>query len=242
METQIDRHCNDVLRATSVKEFSRHIASFIQFIGLETVGATVILDHGRGLTEFQSVTNAPAGYLSDFQDIESARLDPVSQHCKRSSAPIVWDQDFYCCKRRADYWERQAAFGLRSGVSVALHLPRGRHFLFGADCDRRTCGDERRRRELCADIKHFASYAQAAAFDLCLPYEQPNDQTKLAKGELDALRWSIDGLCDWEVGRAMAISETEVTLRLRRAMLKMGCASKYEAGLRAIRLGLVDCA
>ena len=58
---------------------------------------------------------------------------------------------------------------------------------------------------------------------------------------LDALRRSIDGLSNWEVGQAMGISETEVLLRLRRATTKLGCATKYEAALRAIKLGLVDC-
>jgi DNA-binding CsgD family transcriptional regulator len=217
------------------------MVDFIHFVGLSTVGATVITDHGCGLTEFQSVTNAPEGYLADFQNIQLAKLDPVSQHCKHSSMPIVWDQDVYVESGRADFWEHQAAFGLRSGISVAFHLPRGRHFLFGVDCDRRTCGSALRARELAGDIQEFAAHAQAAAFDLCLPYDHSEDKTKLAKGEIDALRWNIDGLSNWEIGQAMSISETEVKLRLRRAMLKLGCNNKYEAALRAIRLGLVDC-
>ena len=94
---------------------------------------------------------------------------------------------------------------------------------------------------LTLDFQAFTSYAQAAAFDLCIPYEGARDEDVIATGELDALRRSIDGLNDWEVGNAMGISEREVTLRLRRVMAKLGCATKYEAALRAIRLGLVDC-
>ncbi len=241
MESQFSRRCQAILHVESVREFSRHIAQFTESLGLDIVGATVITDHSCGLTQFESVTNVPTGYLEDFQDIASAKFDPVSQHCKRTSLPIVWDRDVYVSSGREDFWEHQAAFGLRSGISMAFHLPRGRHFLFGATSNKLSCGNEKRIRELVEDVQQFAAYAQAAAFALCIPYQQAGDGTALAKGELEALRWSADGLSDWEVGRQMSISATEVALRLRRAMLKLGCANKYETALRAIRLGLLIC-
>ena len=241
MESQFSRRCQAILHVESVREFSQHIAQFAESIDLDFVGATVITDHSCGLTQFESVTNAPIGYLEDFQDMACARLDPVSQHCKRTSLPIVWDRDDYVSCGRGDFWEHQAAFGLRSGVSMAFHLPRGRHFLFGATSSKLSCASEKRVRELVEDVLQFAAYAQAAAFDLCIPYEQAGEGTALAKGELEALRWNADGLSDWEVGRQMSISATEVALRLRRAMLKLGCTNKYETALRAIRLGLLNC-
>ena len=114
--------------------------------------------------------------------------------------------------------------------------------MYGVDANRKSCGAQKAIQGLASDIREFAAFAQAAAFDLCLPYSRPSTREgTLAKAELDALRRSMDGLNNWEVGRAMAISETEVLLRLRRAIHKLGCTNKYEAALRAIRLGLVDC-
>jgi DNA-binding CsgD family transcriptional regulator len=193
------------------------------------------------MTEFRTISNVPEGYVSDFENLELAKLDPVSQHCKYSSEPIVWDQKFYATRGRGDFWETQAGFGLKSGISVALHLPHGRHFLFGADCGERTCGTPQRIRVLVSDLMLVSAYAQAAAFDLCLPYQGAHDALRLASAEIEALRWSIDGLTNGQVGQKMGISPTEALLRLRRAMAKLGCASKYEAGLRAIRLGLISC-
>ena len=74
-----------------------------------------------------------------------------------------------------------------------------------------------------------------------VPYDPRPVSDRLAKSELDALRRSIDGLSDWQIGRAMGISETEVTLRMRRVATKLGCTTRYEAAIQAIRLGLVDC-
>jgi len=241
MNTRFNQRCLDILNSRSAKEFSRNLADAVQSLGMSTVGVSVITEHSPGMTEFMTMTNVPEGYVSEFEDLELAKLDPVSQHCKRSSEPVIWDQRFYSSHGRSDFWETQAAFGLKSGMSVAFHLPRGRHFLFGADCGERVCATPQRMRALVFDLQAIAAHAQAAAFDLCLPYEGAKNDTRLAVAELDALRWSTDGLTNIEVGQKMGISATEAMLRLRRVMSKLGCASKYEAGLRAIRLGLIRC-
>ena len=241
MHPQLRQKCMEVLHAQTVKDYLRLNVEFVQSLGFHTIAATVITDDSPHLTTFQSVTNAPSAYMSSFYDMESAKLDPVSQHCKRFSTPIVWNQTVYADEGRGDFWENQAQFGYRSGVSVALHLPRGRHFMFGVDSDQDKCIPRGQSQNMLSDLCHFAAHSQAAAFDLCLPYSQAADESVLAHSELDALRRSMDGLTDWEVGRAMGISETEVLLRLRRAMKRLGCNNKYEAAIRAIRLGLVHC-
>ena len=241
MQIQLNRRCLEVLHAKTVEEFLRISVDFVRALGGHTVAATVVTDHSPSLTEFQSVTNAPRAYLPAFEDMASAKLDPVSQHCKRSFSPIAWDQDLYVSRGRGDFWEHQSEFGYLSGISVAFHLPRGKHFMFGMDSDLRVLASKKDMRQLESDIHTFAAHSQAAAFDLCLPYPKEIDCDVLPSGELDALRRSMDGLSNWEVGRAMGISETEVLLRIQRAMQRLGCTTKYEASLRAIKLGLVDC-
>jgi len=244
LSTQLRNRCLEVLHARSVPEFKRINVEFVQAMGFHTVAATVITDHSPWLTQFQSITNAPAAYLPSFEDMESAKLDPVSQHCKRSSAPIVWDQALYAARGRGDYWENQAAYGYLSGISIGIHLPRGRHFLFGVDSDRRVCADKRDMQNVLFDLHAFAAHSQAAAFDFCLPYSHAAASVgapPLLPGELEALRRCMDGMNDWEVGTAIGISETEVLLRMRRVMQKLGCATRYEAALQAIRRGLVTC-
>jgi DNA-binding CsgD family transcriptional regulator len=241
METQLQRQCLEVLHAKAVRDFVRISGAFGHSMGFHTMAAMVVTDHSPHLTEFQSVTNAPPDYLPIFEDADSAKLDPVSQYCKRSSSPIAWNQSTYVAAERGDFWEHQAAFGFQSGICVAFHLARGRHFMFGFTSDKRACGERRAMLGLTLDIQTFAAYAQAAAFDLCIPYAHDEGKGIVAPGELDALARSMDGLSNFEVGCAMGISETEVLLRLRRATERLGCATKYEAALRAIRLGLVTC-
>jgi len=241
IDTQLHRQCLEILHAKTVKDFVRISGKMAQSMGFHSMGALIVIDHTATFSEFRSVTDAPTEYLPIFEDTHSAKLDPVTQHCKQSASPIVWDQETYVSAGRADFWEHQAEFGYRSGVGVAMHLPRGRHFMLGFDSDKRSCVTAKAKLGLTLDFLTFTSYAQAAAFDLCLPYPQSPKPDAPAKGELDALQRSMDGLSDWEVGDAMGISETEVLLRLRRAMFKLGCATRYEAALRALKLGLVTC-
>ena len=59
--------------------------------------------------------------------------------------------------------------------------------------------------------------------------------------ELEALRWAMDGKTTISVGAAMGISTTHAELKLHKAQHKLHCRTKYEAVIKAIRLGLLTC-
>ncbi len=241
MDSLLNRKCLDVLHAGTVKDFTKQLVDFAQGLGFSTVSALVITDHSPTLTEFQTVTNAPEAYLKDFENLALGRIDPVSQHCKRSSNPIVWDRRTYASPTERGLWEHQATFGYKSGFAFAMHFARGRHYMFGADWDHDRCENVSNYKQILEDLLTFATHAQAAAFDLCIPSApDPNNSWSLAKCEIEALRWTMDGKTSWEVAEEVSISERHATLLMHRAMQKLGCSNKYETVLRAIRLGLVD--
>jgi len=239
--SSFNQTCLEMLHSRSVKEFSKRLFAFTENLGFSTVAAMVITDHSPTLTEFQTVTNAPAAYLGEFENLELGRIDPVSQHCKRSNAPIVWDRRTYGSPREQQLWERQAEFGIRSGLAIAMHPGKCRHFMFGADWNHDRCASVPHFRRISEDLIEFAAHAQAAAFELCQPAPLASDSSPiLTRSELDALSRSMDGHTSWEIGAAMSISERHATLLLRRAMKRLGCSTKYEAVLRAIRLGIIS--
>ena len=239
--SSFNQKCLDMLHSQSVKEFSKRLFTFTESLGFSTVAAMVITDHSPTLTEFQTVTNAPAAYLNEFENLELGRIDPVSQHCKKSNAPIVWDRRTYASAREQELWQHQAEFGIRSGVAIATHPGKCRHFMLGADWKHDTCAGVSQFKRISEDLLEFAAHAQAAAFELCQPVAPLPDHSRLlSRSELDALSRSMDGNTSWEIGAAMSISERHATLLLQRAMKALGCATKYEAVLRAIRLGLIS--
>ena len=98
---------SEVLKSRTRDEFQGEVVSFTKRLGFETVSATVVIDHFLGEAEFITVDNTPTDYRASFQNRQNWRLDPVMQHCKRKSMPIIWGQSTYVEQGAADKWEEQ---------------------------------------------------------------------------------------------------------------------------------------
>jgi DNA-binding CsgD family transcriptional regulator len=229
-----------VLSARDRAEFRDAVLRFTRQLGFETVSAMTVIDHSVGDSEFITVDNTPPGYAETFHDMAGGRRDPVMQHCKRHSVPIVWDQRTYVDQGLGELWEEQARFGYRTGVAVALHLPEGRHFLLGVDRDQALPRERAALTRIVADLQLFAVHAQDSALRLLLPKTLRPERPALTPRELEALRWTMDGKTAWEVGTILGISERTAVHHVNNAMHKLGCATKHQAVLKALRLGLIQ--
>jgi DNA-binding CsgD family transcriptional regulator len=72
------------------------------------------------------------------------------------------------------------------------------------------------------------------------PMGAPEPEVRPTQAELEALRWTMDGMTDREIAQKLGLSEHEVALRVQRVMQKFRCGTRYEAGLRAIKLRLIE--
>ena len=152
-----------VLEATNLEQFRSVVIRFAQQLGFDKVSAMVAVDQLGGVPEFVAVHNAPAAYLNTFDDLDVSRKDPIAQHCKKNTVPIIWDQRTYLESNAVSQWEHQAQFGYRSGIAMALHLPEGRHFLLGVDRDQALPSDSLELQRIVADLQLFAVHAQDTA-------------------------------------------------------------------------------
>lgn len=231
---------SSVLQARSREEFRDEVVRFTHRLGFDTVSAITVIDHGLGKSEFINVDNTPVEFNQTYCDPVLQRRDPVMQHVRRQSVPIVWDQETYVERGMGDLWEHQASFGYRTGIAMALHLPDGKHFLFGVDREQELPRDTEELQRLVADLQLFAVHAQDAALRLLVPPAQRPERPALTPRELDALRWTMEGKTAWEVGAVLGISERTVVFHVTNAMHKLGCNNKQQAVLKALRLGLLD--
>ncbi len=154
---------SEVLTSRNRDEFHGELVAFTRRLGFNTVSATLVLDHMLGEAEFITIDNTPQGYKEMFASPKKGRCDPVMQHCKRQSVPIIWDQSTYVGEGLGEMWEEQASFGYASGIALALHLPNGRHFFMGIDRDRPVPLDAVELTRVVADLQLFAVHAQDAA-------------------------------------------------------------------------------
>jgi len=228
-----------VLQSRDRIEFRDEVVRFTQRLGFETVAAMTVIDHGLGHSDFITVDNTPSDYVEPFVDPSGGRRDPVMQHCKKQSVPIIWDQDTYVAKGMGDIWEQQASFGYSTGIAMALHLPEGRHFMLGVDRDQPLPADSTELQRVVADLQLFAVHALEAAVRLLVPPALQPDRPALTPRELESLCWTMEGKTAWEVGAILGISERTAVLHVNNAMHKLGCINKHQAVLKALRLGLI---
>jgi DNA-binding CsgD family transcriptional regulator len=229
---------SSVLEAKDRDEFREELVRFTHRLGFETVAALTVVERGVAGTDFISVDNTPQAYTDAFRG-GRGRLDPVLQHCRRQSVPIIWDQQTYTGQGLGELWEQQAQFGYNTGIAMALHLPEGRHFVLGVDRDRPLPNDVVELQRVVADLQLFAVHAQEAALRLLLPVQLQPEKPALTPRELEALHWTMEGKTAWEVGAILGISERTAVLHVNNAMHKLGCVSKHAAVLKALRLGLI---
>jgi DNA-binding CsgD family transcriptional regulator len=228
-----------VLEARNRDEFRNEVVRFTQKLGFRTVSAVTLIEHGAGRRDVFSVENTPTEWLNTYADPSNVRRDPVYRHCKRETMPIIWDQDVYVSSGAGDLWERQAEYGYRTGIAMALHLPNGKHFLLGVDRDKPLPLAPEELQRLVADLQLFAVYAQDAAIRLLVPTAHQPERPALTPRELEVLRWTMDGKTAWEVGAILGISERTAVLHLSNATHKLDCINKHQAVLKALRLGLI---
>ena len=229
-----------IAEARTSEQFREQVIRFARGRGFDTVCAIAIVDQSPTHTQFHGVHNASQAYSEAHDDFELSRIDPVMQHCRRASLPIVWDQDTYVSRGLGGKWEAQARFGFKTGVALALHLPGDRHFFIGADRDQPLPANAKALTRIVADLQLFAVHAQDAAFHIfCDAATAESDKPSLTPRELEALRWTMDGKTAWEVGVIMSISERTAVLHLQNAMHKLDSVNKHQAVIKALRLGLL---
>jgi DNA-binding CsgD family transcriptional regulator len=198
-----------------------------------------VIDRGIGRSDFVVVDNTPQEWRGAFNDARAMQRDPVMQHCKRQSLPIIWDQGTYTSQGQGELWEEQARYGYQTGIAMALHLPEGKHFMLGVDRDRALPSDRHELTRVVADLQLFAVHALDAAMRVLVPGDPSPDAPSLTPRELEAMRWTMDGKTAWEVGSILGITERTAVLHLNNAMRKLGCVNKHQAVLKALRLGLI---
>jgi DNA-binding CsgD family transcriptional regulator len=228
-----------VMQASSRDELLSEVVGFTHRLGFETVSAMTVVDHFRAEPEFVTIDNTPPAYSQWFEDHEMGRHDPVMQHCKRASVPIIWNQQTYTAAGRGDRWESQARFGYHTGIALALHLPEGRHFFIGVDRDQPLPASKEEVTRMVADLQLFAVHAQDAALRVLVPAPAQPDLPALTPRELESLRWTMEGKTAWELGGILGISERTAVLHVNNATHKLGCINKHQAVLKALRLGLI---
>lgn len=240
MEDALQRRCFSILESPTSDELHARLLAATEQLGFSVFGAMVVLDSPQHEPTFICLNNMSPEAEILLGDPVVGKTDPVMQHCKINSTPIVWDQATYARTGMTDKWEAQAPLGYRSGICVAMHLPQGRHFLLGVQSD----GDLPARPvgvvHLTSALLMLVVYAQEVSMRLLSKTSCDRSGADLTPRELEVLRWTMEGKTAWEVGRILSIAENTVIRHAQSATRKLEGANKHHAAVKAWRAGLIS--
>ncbi len=231
----------DVGRSETAQALEANLVRFAHGMDFGLISAVLMKgDYDSPSLVSRGVTNSPAAFIEIYKNLEEVRADPVMQQLMKSSVPFIYDQKLYADAGAGDAWETQAPYGYCTGIAVGLHLPKRRHFLIGVDRPKRLPRGEAQLTRMIADLQLLAVHAQFAAqriFDDDLADEKPRPH--LTDRELECLKWTMDGKSAYVIGKLLSISGSAVNFHLQNAMRKMDVASKHQAVLRCVLLGIL---
>lgn len=229
----------DVSQATHVEAFQRRLVSFANDLDFGIVSAALITRRPGRATDYAVVSNTPMGFEDAQRDEGDAQRDPVVQRLRSLSVPFAYDQSLYVHEEAADLWEIQAAYGYRTGIAVALHLPNSRHFVLGVDREDDLPSDSEQLTRLFADLQLLAVHAQDAACRLLDAEAGDAEPLHLTPREKEIMKWTMEGKSAWAVAQILSCSEATVNFHVRNVLRKLKCANKHQAMLKAFSLGLL---
>ncbi len=222
-------------------DYQRCLSAFAENAGFERYSAIAVAERLDGSFVFDSIDNMPEPYRNGNGTAEDARtVDPVMQHCRRSALPIAYGQQTYVSQGVGHHWEEQASYGYRTGISLATHMPGGRHFVFGVDGTALHLPKGMECARLIGAIQLFAAYACEGIGGVD-HLGQTVDVALLSERELEMLRWVAEGKSAWDTSQIVRLSERMVHKHIQSSMAKLGAANKHQALARARQLGLVKC-
>ena len=229
----------DISQASDVATYERLLVSFTNDLDFGFVTAALVVDRPGKDVVYAQITNGPDEYFATPSTPEELKRDPVLGRLKRLSTPFAYDQSLYVDGDAGDLWEKQALYGYRTGIAVALHLPNHQHFLLGVDREKPLPKKDEHVTQMFAELQLLAVHAQEASVRLLGSQGDDVPDPQLTVREKEVLKWTAEAKTAWEIGQILGISEAGVKFHLSNVLRKLDSSSKHQAVLKAMQLGII---
>ncbi|MEO7241583.1 MAG: LuxR family transcriptional regulator [Variovorax sp.] len=236
----MDRWAEDLL--TSVDEtldehaIFRKVAFAAAGLGFETCSYGLRMPLPISNPKTFVVSNHPLAWQQRYAEAGYVTLDPTVLHGRQTQTPLVWNEKVFAEQR--PFWSEAQSVGLRhgwaqssldsQGVGGMLTLSRATEKLTPVEL----LAKEQKMRWL-VNISHLTLERALK------PKLQVNTTIHLTPREIEILKWAADGKTSGQISEIIAISLDTVNFHIKNAVMKLGCANKTAAVVRAAMLGLL---
>jgi DNA-binding CsgD family transcriptional regulator len=228
--------------------------------GLKEIGYTIGMPHPAVIDDYSSTRlltvedgralTAVLGWDPVFVEQWVAQqlhlISPIAAVCRMSTKPFCWDAEPVAAAvleaaRRADIdWPLTPENGFFGGITVPVHLPRGRTgsvswYARAAAADRTALLAQH------GDVLRLAAHYFMDLVYSLRPEANSDDQPPfhLSDRELECLTWAALGRTDTEIGAMIHRSPTTARFHVDNAVRKLGARNRTQAVAIAALHGLI---
>lgn len=186
------------------------------------------------------VDGYPPAWLDRYWALEHHNHDPVVAHCGQRVVPAHWASLAVDPAGASAAMMRDAAgHGLRDGVSMPVHSPRGEMGILSLAIDQAPAASVPRCQWALPYVQVMAGHVHEATCRIFSLSDAPPQSTLTAR-EKQCLRWVADGKTSAEIALLLTMTERTVNFHLNNAMIKLDVSNRQHAVAKAILQGLVN--
>lgn len=228
----------DLLAARNIDQVKDRIQRSISAIGFDFFLIGIEDFTVTGTSKHSIETNYPSTCVEQYSRRQWLGRDPVVQHCRQSSLPLIWHREHFLGDA-CQLYEESAAHGIATGVATALRGARSSRAMMisvanGACFNAKT---QAWLTEAMPTIHLLASYAYEAISRI--EEVSASADIGLTRREDECLHWAAAGKTSWEISRILGCSEATVNFHFRNIIHKLGASNRRQAVVRALSLGLI---
>ncbi len=242
-----------ILKAASVEELYHAVEDETAQMGFSAfhygAHAPLKTDGRKARFLFDGIDEPSLHMLTNYSDAWAERyrsqryleVDPLVQHCSRSTLPILWHERRQPDTTRvATLFDEARQHGLATGVAFSIHGKNREHSVFSLAIPNTRQQD---RRDLVYQVGAaylLLVHMHEAVRRLAFPKEAALGGVRLTRRERETLLWVSSGKTSWEIAQILGISENTVIFHINNAKRKLDANSRAQAAAKALAAGLID--
>jgi DNA-binding CsgD family transcriptional regulator len=181
----------------------------------------------------------PNGWVQRYFEQSHFSADPVMAHCANHLVPVQWSDLQAAPNSAAERVMNEAGeFGLRGGVSMPIHSPRGELGILSLSVNRPEAAAREVTRHALPFVQLLGAYLHEAVRRVS-GLDTGAQQPALNARETECLRWAADGKTSGEIASILNLAQSTVNFHLNNAVGKLDVSNRQHAVARAALQGLI---
>lgn len=181
------------------------------------------------------LSSYPKAWMPHYMAQGYRDCDPVLKHMMTSNCHAVWTPEFFDANFKSRLMYREASdVGIREGITIPVHGADGAIACVNFSSDRL---EKNLSCTTMGELYIIANFMHDAIIKLCK--NSPGEVIRLTPREIEALKWTMQGLTSAGVGEKLGIGTRTAQEHLENVIKKLGAVNKIHAVAKAVSLKLI---